>query len=83
MLKESLTDYDRLLDIDPNNIDARFYRGVVQERMGNLDQAIADFSIVLELEPNHIKASYARGSCQNLKGEFAEAIRTLARPTYS
>jgi tetratricopeptide (TPR) repeat protein len=75
--EESLADYNQVLERDPSNIDARFYRGVVLERMGKLDQAISDFSVVLERDPNHIKASYARGACQNLKGEFAEAIRTL------
>ena len=80
MLSESLADYNTALDMDPKNIDARFYRGRVLERMGKLDQAIADFSAVLEKDPNHIKASYARGACQNLKGEFEEAIRVHPRP---
>lgn len=73
-LEESLADYNTALAMNPENMDARFYRGRVYERMGQLDHAIADFSAVLKMDPNHIKASYARGACQNLKGEFEAAI---------
>jgi tetratricopeptide (TPR) repeat protein len=72
---EALEDYNDVLQRDADDTDARFYRGVVLERMGKLDAAIDDFTKVLEKDPNHIKASYARGACQNQKGEFSEAIR--------
>lgn len=65
------------MDRNPEDIDARYYRGVVYETMGNLEGAIADFTTVLRLDPNHVKASYARGACQNVKGDFAEAISTI------
>ncbi len=55
-------------------MDALYYRGMVHEKLGHLDEAITDFSGVLKMDPNHIKASYARGACRNLKGEFSQAI---------
>lgn len=73
-LEQSLADYGAVLQYEPSNIDALYYRGCVYEKLGQLDEAIADFTGVLRLDPNHIKASYARGACRNLKGEFSQAI---------
>lgn len=76
-IDESLADYNRILELDPGNIDALYYRGTILEKVGEVDGAICDFTDVLELDPDHIKASYARGACQNLKGEFSRAIGKL------
>jgi tetratricopeptide (TPR) repeat protein len=73
-LEASLADYNAVLQLEPRNVDALYYRGTVYEKLGKLDEAIADFTAVLTLDPNHIKASYARGACRNLKGDFASAI---------
>lgn len=70
----SLADYNSVLQLEPRNIDALYYRGTVSEKLGRLDEAIGDFTAVLTLDPNHIKASYARGACRNLKGDFQKAI---------
>ncbi len=63
-----------MLQLEPGNVDALYYRGTVYEKLGRLDEAISDFTAVLTLDPNHIKASYARGACRNLKGDFQKAI---------
>jgi len=73
-LAASLADYNIVLQLEPHNADALYYRGTVFEKMGHLDEAISDFTAVLRLDPNHIKASYSRGACRNLKGDFASAI---------
>jgi hypothetical protein len=73
-LEPSLADYNTILQLEPGNVDAMYYRGTVYEKLGLLDEAISDFSAVLTLDPNHIKASYARGACRNLKGDFQKAI---------
>lgn len=76
-LEPSLEDYNTILQLEPGNVDALYYRGTVYEKLGRLDEAISDFSAVLTLDPNHIKASYARGACRNLKGDFQKAIGKL------
>lgn len=73
-LEPSLADYNAVLQLEPGNVDALYYRGTVFEKLGQLDEAIGDFTAVLTLDPNHIKASYARGACRNLKGDFQKAI---------
>lgn len=73
-LEPSLEDYNTVLQLEPGNVDALYYRGTVYEKLGRLDEAISDFTAVLTLDPNHIKASYARGACRNLKGDFQKAI---------
>jgi tetratricopeptide (TPR) repeat protein len=77
-LESSLGDYNAVLQLEPRNVDALYYRGTVYEKLGKLDDAITDFTAVLTLDPNHIKASYARGACRNLKGDFASAIGAVA-----
>lgn len=73
-LESSLADYNTVLQLEPGNVDALYYRGTVYEKLGQLDEAISDFTAVLTYDPNHIKASYARGACRNLKGDFQKAI---------
>lgn len=73
-LEPSLADYNTVLQLEPRNVDALYYRGTVFEKLARLDEAITDFTAVLTLDPNHIKASYARGACRNLKGDFQKAI---------
>lgn len=58
-LEASLSDYNRVLMLEPSSVDALYYRGSVYEKLGQLDAAIGDFSAVLALDPNHIKVGAA------------------------
>lgn len=73
----AMQDYSTILERDPANTDARFYRGTAFERLGDVDQAIAEYTQVLRHDAGHIKASYARAACQNRRGNFAEANSAL------
>ena len=50
---ESLT---RALDFDPMNIQARFYRSKILERMDRLEEAVGEWRLIIELDPHHIDA---------------------------
>ena len=48
-------------------------RGLVRDKMGQLDAAIADFSMAVELEPDNAIYVHNRGYCYRNKGDFAQA----------
>lgn len=76
-LNEALRDYETVLSVDYEDVDALFQKGLVLQTMGRVDEAIQSLSGALTLQPNHVNASYALASCKNSKGEFKEAIRAL------
>jgi len=45
----ALADYEKALEIKPNNGAAVFNRGIVYERLGRTDEAISDFKLAPEL----------------------------------
>jgi tetratricopeptide (TPR) repeat protein len=71
---QAVEDYNRVIALEPEHLDAHFHRGSAQEKLGKLDEAVKDFSTVIKLDPNHAKALYARGACLNLKGDFVRAV---------
>ena len=75
-----MQDFNRVLQLQPSNTDALYYRGNAFERQGLLDSAITDYSAVLAVDPNHVSASYSRACCRNRKGQLFEAVGTYAAP---
>lgn len=73
-MEKSLDDCNKILLIDPNNIDALYLRGCINQKRNKIELAIEDFSKVLILDPNHVNAALARASCYNFLGEFDKAI---------
>lgn len=49
----AISDFNRVLELEPHNSVAYFNRGSTYDSMGAHDQAIADFAKALELDPNH------------------------------
>ncbi|GFR50134.1 hypothetical protein Agub_g12286 [Astrephomene gubernaculifera] len=70
----ALADYETLLALEPNNVDALFYRGTILEKRRDVEDAIRCYTAVLELEPQHHKALYNRAVCYSAKGSFQQAI---------
>jgi len=68
---EAITDCNRLLKIDTQNVGAYYTRGCAHEKLGEIDEGIRDFTTVLQLDPDHVNAAFARGACMNRKGDFA------------
>jgi tetratricopeptide (TPR) repeat protein len=45
--------YDTVLQVDPNHIQANFYKATLLEESGNLDAAVQAYNRVLSLDSNH------------------------------
>lgn len=50
---ESLT---QALDLDPMNVQTRFYRSQILKRLERLDEAVGEWQLITEMSPNHIDA---------------------------
>jgi len=50
-LRGAMADYDRVIETDPNNLIARFNRGLLRAQVADNNRAIEDFNKVLELNP--------------------------------
>jgi tetratricopeptide (TPR) repeat protein len=69
----------KILQLDPQNLEALVFRGIARVGKGDLDGAIIDWNKALELNPN-IAAAYAnRGNAYQRKGELDEAWLIGAR----
>ncbi len=75
----ALADFEAVLALDPDCVDALYYKGALLAKLSLLDDAIDDFTRVLQLEPDHINASYARAACRNKKGDYNQAIGAVVK----
>lgn len=80
---EALAILDRVVDEDPNWIDARMARGSMHLEMSTprdlsrLPLAETDFRRVLELEPRQIRAHQKMAKVSSLRGDAAGATQAL------
>lgn len=58
---EVLTDYDRVIELNPNLSYAWFNRGNIRNRMKDYNSAILDYSQAIKLEPELAEAWFNRG----------------------
>ena len=47
---------DRAVMLDPDYLEAHYYRGIQQNALGDLDAARASFRRVLELDPHNLRS---------------------------
>lgn len=67
-------DYDKLIDLDPDNADAYYNRGDAYDEMGEYGKAIADYNKAIQLNPNLASAYYNRGCAYGEIGAYDKAI---------
>jgi len=70
----TVADYDKLIELDPNNTDTYYKRGDFYYETDEYDKAIADYSKAIQLNPNHADAYYSRGCAYGETAEYEKAI---------
>ncbi len=55
-LEQILNSLTRALDLDPMNVQNRFYRSEILKRLERTEEAVGEWRLILELEPSHIDA---------------------------
>jgi DNA-binding NarL/FixJ family response regulator/regulator of sirC expression with transglutaminase-like and TPR domain len=67
-------DYEKLIEINPNDYKAWYGCGVVLKNLGSYEEAIASLDKALEIKPDSHKAWYARGNALYGLDFYEEAI---------
>lgn len=75
----ALVHFNKAIELDGNNLDARVKRGDLLVSQGLDEQALAEYSKVLEKGPNHAVANEAAGCVYFRAGLYSEAETHLAR----
>jgi tetratricopeptide (TPR) repeat protein len=57
----AIEDYNTVIKLNPDNVEAYIHRGLAYHHKGEYDRAIGDFTKAIELEPNCAGAYYDRG----------------------
>jgi|SRR5579863_3237586 len=70
---------EQSLQMDPNDIEARYHLGRVRYQQNQFDPAIAAFEEVLRRNPNDLKAEDNLGLCLEAKGRTDAALAAYRR----
>jgi len=83
MLPQAVENYDRVLQLAPDWIDAHINRGVALYQMGKIEEARAAFFAAVQLDPLNGISRYNLGCVLEEQGEIDDAIRHLRRAAKS
>jgi TPR repeat protein len=72
---QAIEQYDHVIRIDPQHLNALNNRGNAYLAKGAYDQAIADFDKAIAIKPDFATAYANRGNAYQDRGEFDRAIR--------
>ena len=78
-LPQAIENYERVLELAPDWIDAHINRGVALYQMGRIDDAKAAFLAAVQLDPLNGISRYNLGCVLEEQGEIDDAIRHLRR----
>jgi tetratricopeptide (TPR) repeat protein len=73
----AITDFSKLIELDPSNPIFYQWRGFINFNKGQYDLAAADYSKKIELEPSNTWSYYIRSKAYLKMGEYDQAIDDL------
>ena len=71
---EAISYFEKVLEVEPDNLRALNYKGGSLVPLGKHDEAISYFDRVLEIEPNYVSSLVNKGSVLASLGDFDDAI---------
>lgn len=77
--EEAIDSFDRIIDLRPDDLEARFIRAKILLRMGREDDSLAAFKEVTSKDPSHVKAQYFLGKALMEMGNCDKAVRAFNR----
>jgi len=78
MYNESVAEYGKAIEINPQYMEAYYNRALVQGYLGNFEQAIADFTKVLEIDPKRADVYYNRAVAYFRMNDFDKSWADVA-----
>ncbi len=76
---EAIHDYNKVIMLDSNYIDAYFNKGLANFNLRKFNDAISDFTKSTELKPDYYQAHYNIGITKSNLGDFTNAIDNYSR----
>jgi O-antigen biosynthesis protein len=77
LYEEALSLWERLLALEPRNIEALFNKGYALIGLQRYGEAMIVSKLVLELSPEHKEAAFNYGTCELYVGDAARALTRL------
>jgi len=74
---EAISYFEKVLEIDPNHVDALSNRGGLLSTIGKHDEALSDLNKAIEIEPNHVRALINKGILLAFLNQTDSAIFSL------
>jgi tetratricopeptide (TPR) repeat protein len=84
----AISDFDKVLSLAPDDVDALILRGDAYRQMGDVGRAIADLDRAVALAPGNQRSYFFRGLANSRRGEKALALADYDKaigiyPTYA
>ena len=73
--QRAIEDFDKVLTLEPDNVDALIHRGDSYRQIGNYGRALADLDAAVAKEPDNAEALAMRGLANSSRGETILAKR--------
>ena len=67
---KAIDDYNKVIELNPNDATAYHDRGLAYKRKGKHDKAIQDFNKTIEIK-DFAEAYYTRGECYRQRNDFS------------
>jgi tetratricopeptide (TPR) repeat protein len=74
----AIEDFDKVLAIEPDNLEALISRGDAFSQLGDMGRAMADLNRAVSLAPENATILIARGQVESRRGNFGGAGRDYA-----
>ena len=71
---QSIADYTKAIEADPNNAEVYNNRGLVYDDQGSFPEAISDYTKAIEINPNRAEVYSNRGNVYLKQGNLPQAI---------
>ncbi|OHB69399.1 MAG: hypothetical protein A2W23_01505 [Planctomycetes bacterium RBG_16_43_13] len=76
---EYLADYDKVIQLNPNDVEAYCNRAIARYEFGDYAGALVDFSKAIQLNPNYAEAYCKRGNANRELGRYKDAITDYSK----
>jgi len=77
--EESIKYFDKVLEIQPNNITALVNKGVALQELKKYEEAMVSYNQVLKIDKNNDNIYYQKASIESLRKNKKEALRLLGK----
>jgi tetratricopeptide (TPR) repeat protein len=76
---EEVADYTLLIELNPNNVNYYYNRGVAAFKANDFKRALTDFDKTIELNPKHVNAYKYRANTKGKLGDKAGQAADVAK----